>query len=240
MYDARHLHLAVAKPSAETEQLQQLEGAAADGRKGAHEDTRAGMLRSSTSSSTSDTMVAAASGASGMVSIKVMWATWNATVASVVEYGKSSDQDGSSTLHTQIVTGRSYSFPMDVKHPSRLQWEHVALLDDLEPGVLYRYRPGQGPTGRDFSNSSWRTFNAPHPAGSKQAAAKATAFFVLADMGADESDGGQTTAAIAAELKTNASEFLGGTGAKYESLIHAGDICTRAPNWVVGDISLCT
>ena len=40
-------------------------------------------------------------------------------------------------------------------------------------------------------------------------------------MGADESDGGQTTAAIAAEIASNQSELLG-AGINYQTLIHAG------------------
>ena len=42
-------------------------------------------------------------------------------------------------------------------------------------------------------------------------------------MGADESDGGQTTAAIAAEVTSNHSELLGHE-MKYQALIHAGDL----------------
>ena len=225
MYDARHLHLAIAETSTRTrKQWQQHEaGENNDDENAPHRDGRDSLSRFSTTASSSGTVPSAAQ----LVSIKVMWATWNATQASVVEYGRSSEQHS-----TQMVTGRSYSFPMEANKPHAghaapspiLQWEHVVLLDDLEPGVQYQYRPGQENSGRDFSNSSWRTFNAPHPAGSKQAAANATAFFVLADMGADESDGGQTTAAIAAELTTNTSELLGGTGVKYQSLIHAGDL----------------
>ena len=157
------------------------------------------------------------------VSMTVMWATWNRTEASVVEFGKKTDTD------TATATGTSYSFamvadncpkcpPSHKKPPgsSLFQYEHVVSLTGLEPGTRYRYRPGAGANGSSFSNQSWREFVAPHPVGSD-----ATAFFVLADMGADEADGGQTTAAMAAELSS--PQFLP-QGVDYQTVLHAGDL----------------
>eukprot|EP01046_Picozoa_sp_COSAG06_P088666 COSAG06_NODE_35078_length_465_cov_0.472678_1_plen_155_part_11 len=129
-----------------------------------------------------------------VVGINVMWATFNASGETVVEYskvalaeeeeaeadsGSSGDRMGrppSGRRSTQTAEGRSYSFPMVAAKPNApsghnapasplLQWEHVVLLPGLEPGERYQYRPGEGPSGRDFANSSWRTFTAPHPAG---------------------------------------------------------------------------
>lgn len=196
VYDARHLHLAIAEPSKDKTRQDDPK----ESKKGGQADASKGEVGSE------DT----AGETTAVVGINVMWATFNASGETVVEYSKvalaeeeaeaggGSGSGDSGRRSTQTAEGRSYSFPMVAAKPNAppghnapasplLQWEHVVLLPGLEPGERYQYRPGEGPSGRDFANSSWRTFTAPHPAGTELAAAQATAFFVLADMGADES-----------------------------------------------------
>ena len=135
----------------------------------------------------------------GAVGIVVMWATWNETTTSAVEYGAVGGENS-----TSVVEGSSYSFSMAAKPDesgSLYQYEHVVTLPGLDAGVVYRYRAGSGENGSSFAGSAtWHQFSAPQPAGG----GKPTAFFALADMGADEADGGQTTAAIEAEARSQA------------------------------------
>ena len=71
--------------------------------------------------------------------------------------------------------------------------------------------------------STWSRFTAPPLAGG--GSGTPTGFLVIADMGADESDGGQTTAALSAELlETALGDDDGADGVSYTALLHAGDL----------------
>ena len=215
-FDPRHVHLAIAQPDQDRE------------------------------------AAPAAAAAADLVSVVVMWATTNDTTSTAVQLTKGNATGGGSGA-TTVTTGSSYEFMMEKPrtsptghHPpppaSPVVFEHVVTLPDLEPGAVYSYRPGAGPDGSDW-HQGWTQFRAPLAAGST---ASATGFIVLADMGADEANAGQTMAAIEAELLhpqvPNHRNTSGGSGSGgrhdeklqlqqggessyyYSALIHAGDL----------------
>ena len=111
-------------------------------------------------------------------SMSVMWATWNDTAKSAAEF--------CAVAGAAVATaGRSHRFLMDLDKPMGVaQFEHVVVLTGLAPGSAYWYRVGSASDGW----SRWVKFVMPGAAG------KPTAFLALADLGADETVGGQTTA----------------------------------------------
>ena len=180
--------------------------------------------------------------AANSTSLSVMWATWNATTESIAEFcssrhaaarrpdtwsrsrdGLLTSLDGCGGVATTSSSGDSYKFLMDPTKPQgTAQWQHVATLAALKPGASYRYRVGSTVAGEGWSR--WIQFTMPGAAG-------ATSFLALADLGADETVGGQTTAFMRRELDDGPGAMLPahvGDLPQFAAVIHAGDFaCAR-------------
>jgi len=90
---------------------------------------------------------------------------------------------------------------MDLDKPmGTAQFMHLVVLLGLAPGGAYWYRVGSASDGW----SRWIRFVMHGVAG------KPTSFLALADMGADETVGGQTTAFMARELADGPGPMLPG------------------------------